>query len=231
MVQNDGAECINSENQAVETPDVDQRLWGLLRLRPARKVAEWALAEQERFESNHDGFEYHMSVAAALDPDYKNSREIVIAANRGIAPKLAAIMSRHPGELWNGYPNSREIALTFDDGPNAHTQALIDALVLAKAPATFFVVGNSGRKNRHRLLKKWRQMDLRWKTTHSHILIWLSAFPAPLNGQILRANVVIRSLTGRYLTSRPPGGDSDWIAHSYFSRLRAGFNFLDCGCG
>jgi peptidoglycan/xylan/chitin deacetylase (PgdA/CDA1 family) len=39
------------------------------------------------------------------------------------------------------------IALTFDDGPNgAHTEAVLDALAAAGARATFFVVGESARR-------------------------------------------------------------------------------------
>jgi peptidoglycan/xylan/chitin deacetylase (PgdA/CDA1 family) len=41
-----------------------------------------------------------------------------------------------------GTPNRPEIALTFDDGPGPYTDGVVQALLRAGAPGTFFVVGN-----------------------------------------------------------------------------------------
>ncbi len=40
-----------------------------------------------------------------------------------------------------GSPNKREVALTFDDGPSPYTTQVLAALTRARAPATFFVIG------------------------------------------------------------------------------------------
>ncbi|SEG64303.1 Peptidoglycan/xylan/chitin deacetylase, PgdA/CDA1 family [Nonomuraea solani] len=46
------------------------------------------------------------------------------------------------GKLTNRVETTEKlVALTFDDGPDEHTQEIIDALAAERAPATFFVVG------------------------------------------------------------------------------------------
>src|SRR5215468_4865876 len=41
----------------------------------------------------------------------------------------------------SGLPQGHTVALTFDDGPNAHTPAVLDALKAMNIKATFFIVG------------------------------------------------------------------------------------------
>src|ERR1700759_709006 len=42
----------------------------------------------------------------------------------------------------SGLRQAHVVALTFDDGPNANTPAVLDALKALKVKATFFIVGN-----------------------------------------------------------------------------------------
>ena len=57
-----------------EYAQTQARLWDLLRLRPARKAAEWALADRLASQGDQAGADAHRLVAAALDPDYKDAR-------------------------------------------------------------------------------------------------------------------------------------------------------------
>ena len=47
----------------------------------------------------------------------------------------------------SGLPRAHTIALTFDDGPNAHTAEVLDALKELNVKATFFIVGKQAHKN------------------------------------------------------------------------------------
>ena len=47
----------------------------------------------------------------------------------------------------SGLPRAHTIALTFDDGPNTNTAAVLDALKEMNVKATFFVVGTQARRN------------------------------------------------------------------------------------
>src|ERR1700761_1424308 len=47
----------------------------------------------------------------------------------------------------SGLVHNHIIALTFDDGPNAHTEELLDVLKKYNVKATFFIVGNMAHKN------------------------------------------------------------------------------------
>lgn len=45
-------------------------------------------------------------------------------------------------------PGQKMAALTFDDGPGTHTQAVLDALAAKHVPATFFVLGGAAAGNK-----------------------------------------------------------------------------------
>ena len=47
----------------------------------------------------------------------------------------------------SGLRASHTIALTFDDGPNAHTEEVLDALKELNVKATFFIVGNQAHRH------------------------------------------------------------------------------------
>ena len=48
----------------------------------------------------------------------------------------------------SGLRDAHTIALTFDDGPNAHTDEVLDALKEMHVKATFFIVGKQARAHR-----------------------------------------------------------------------------------
>ena len=47
----------------------------------------------------------------------------------------------------SGITQAHTIALTFDDGPNANTEAVLDVLKTLHVPATFFIVGNMAHRH------------------------------------------------------------------------------------
>jgi peptidoglycan/xylan/chitin deacetylase (PgdA/CDA1 family) len=53
----------------------------------------------------------------------------------------------------SGLTRAHTIALTFDDGPNAHTEEVLDALKKLHVKATFFIVGHMAHRNRATLAR------------------------------------------------------------------------------
>ena len=62
------------------------------------------------------------------------------AAKRAEAP-AAACPEPRPGVITAGDRDGDQVALTFDDGPSAQTEEVMDALARRDAKATFFVLG------------------------------------------------------------------------------------------
>ena len=197
------------------------RLWNLLRPRPAYKVAEWTLAQAMLAAGDTVGADAHLANAAALDPAYKDGRRFARALFGATAITMAGkVASPKPVVLWTGSSAARQVALTFDDGPNAaKTPALLDALEKANAPATFFVVGSRAElfPDLVRRMAKLGDEVENHSYTHPNMNLLI---PAEAESEILRNTVMIRSLTGRSPRFfRPPGGNADAevksLAHSY----------------
>ena len=181
------------------TAALQSRLWNLLKLRPCRKVAEWTLAQAEIAAGDHRNAEAHLANAAALDPAYKNGQQFA-----------HALLGSSASAFWAGNPARREIALTFDDGPNAlKTPALLDALDKAQAPATFFVVGSRAELVPDILRRMAARGDEVENHSYTHPNMNL-LIPSVAEEEILRTSVLIRALTGHQPHFfRPPGGNAN----------------------
>ena len=199
-VSNAGGEAHQAEADPA-TVALKTRLWNLLRLRPCLKVAEWTLAQYDLSQKDATGADAHLANAAALDPSYKNGRRFA---------RALFASGTSPITLWYGNPRRRQVALTFDDGPSAQkTPALLDALDAAHAPATFFVVGSRAELAPDILRRMARRGDEVENHSYTHPNMNL-VIPAVAEGELLRASVLIQSLTGhqpRFF--RPPGGNAD----------------------
>jgi peptidoglycan/xylan/chitin deacetylase (PgdA/CDA1 family) len=68
------------------------------------------------------------------------ARAAPVAAGGGKDTQLALFQSRTI--FHSGLIHAHTIALTFDDGPNAHTEEVLDALKKLHVKATFFIVGH-----------------------------------------------------------------------------------------
>ncbi len=193
---------------------LEGRVWNLLRLRPARKVAEWTLAGLCDAQGDRASGQSHRVVAAALDADYKDARRVARAVFGGQPGHLAVSAKSSPQGLYIGNASRKEVALTFDDGPNPQkTPALLDALAKASAPATFFVVGSRAEAAPDLVRRMAAMGDDVENHSYTHPNMAQTA-PAIAETEILRASVVIRALTGRSPRFfRPPGGQRNPVVY------------------
>lgn len=98
------------------------------------------------------------------------------------------------------------VALTFDDGPSAHTNRLLDTLGRENVKATFFVVGTMVDSNNAAVRRASDMgMEIGNHTMNHPTLTGLSY--AGVRGQLDPVNDRINRITGRRATwMRPPGG-------------------------
>ncbi len=223
QVSNKDAVVVKQAEGDAATPALKARLWNLLRLRPCRKVAEWTLAQAALAGGDRAHADTHLANAAALDLSYKDGRRFaralfgVPALASATGPRVA--LSR-PVILWTGNASRKQVALTFDDGPNpAKTPALLDALQKAHAPATFFVVGSRAEQAPDLLRRMTERGDEVENHSYTHPNMNL-VIPSVAEEEMLRANVLIQAMTGhqpRFF--RPPGGNANasvqHLAQSY----------------
>jgi len=86
----------------------------------------------------------------------------------------------------SGLRTTHAIALTFDDGPNARTGEVLDALKELNVKATFFIVGNQARRHPNLLRRIAREGHLLANHSASHAFLGtkFDADPAGLVDQI-----------------------------------------------
>ena len=86
----------------------------------------------------------------------------------------------------SGLPQAHTIALTFDDGPNAHTGEVLDALKALNVKATFFIVGDQAHRHPEMLARIAREGHLlaNHSATHAFLGAGYDAKPAALVEQI-----------------------------------------------
>ncbi len=111
------------------------------------------------------------------------------------------------GRLWRGNPHRREIALTFDDGPNpVATPLLLAILRRFGARATFFVIGEHGVP--YPYLIKQMVTDGHEVENHTFHHPKLTTVDAPtIRKELAATTEVIRQIAGPPRWFRPPGGD------------------------
>jgi len=86
----------------------------------------------------------------------------------------------------SGLPRAHTIALTFDDGPNARTAEVLDALKELNVKATFFIVGQQAHRHPDILARIAREGHLlaNHSATHAFLGARYDADPAALVEQI-----------------------------------------------
>ena len=103
-----------------------------------------------------------------------------------------------------------KLAITFDDGPDAKTTALLlDGLKARKVRATFFVIGEKAEQNPELICRMSEEGHLIGNHTYSHVqLNMLSSSQAC--SQVKAANDVIKEITGQeVIYLRPQYGEWD----------------------
>ena len=113
--------------------------------------------------------------------------------------------------LVHGAPGLREVALTYDDGPNPpYTDRILDVLREERVPATFFVVGRAAAAypaTLRRIVAEGHALgNHTWD--HAHLIVQSRA---AMRAELERTNATIGRITGRRTTlMRPPFGARDF---------------------
>lgn len=140
--------------------------------------------------------------AAAMQEAYKSPLELQAQHETELAEGL------HYRKLMHGDPASRQIAITFDDGPHPqYTPALLSILDRYHAKATFFLVGEKAEAWPDLVKAEIAAGHSVGNHTYHHVN--LTKIPERLVAtEILACGNVIKSITGKdpHLF-RPPGGD------------------------
>ncbi len=110
----------------------------------------------------------------------------------------------------SGLTRAHTIALTFDDGPNAHTEEVLDALKKLHVKATFFIVGHMAHRNPATLARIAAEGHLLANHSAEHVFLGSSydADPAKLLHQLRDVDDQIEPLMkpGDKLFFRAPYG-------------------------
>ena len=119
-----------------------------------------------------------------------------------------------------GAPTEREVALTFDDGPNPpYTDAILDVLRAERAHATFFVVGRAVAAypaTTRRIVREGNAIgNHSWD--HAHLIV---ESPATVRAELERTSDEIARVAGvRTTLMRPPFGARDFAVIAEAHRL------------
>jgi len=113
--------------------------------------------------------------------------------------------------LYAGAPTEREVALTFDDGPNPpYTDRILDVLQQEHVHATFFVVGRAAVAYPDTLRRIARDGHAIGNHTwdHEHMIV---DTPAGIRSELTRTESAIERITGQKTDlMRPPFGARDF---------------------
>ncbi len=110
----------------------------------------------------------------------------------------------------SGLTHAHSIALTFDDGPNAHTEEVLDVLKKYHVKATFFIVGNMAHRHPEILARIAAEGHLlaNHSATHAQLTSRYDANPDLLLNQLRDVDEQIQPLmkSGDKLYFRAPYG-------------------------
>lgn len=133
-------------------------------------------------------------------------RSIIVLAFMAVFIFYALVAGESEQIVWQ--KDEKKVAITFDDGPDAKTTALLlDGLKARKVRATFFVIGEKAEQNPELIRRMSEEGHLIGNHTYSHVqLNALSSNQAC--SQVKAANDVIEGITGQeVIYLRPPYGE------------------------
>jgi len=103
--------------------------------------------------------------------------------------------------------DAREVAITFDDGPDEKTEQILDMLKEAGFKASFFCIGQKMEKHPRLTQRIVDDGHLLGNHTWSHDSMFPLFLPARINQELVRTNTLIEQHTGQAnLFFRPPYG-------------------------
>jgi peptidoglycan/xylan/chitin deacetylase (PgdA/CDA1 family) len=121
--------------------------------------------------------------------------------------KIPLLNVKFDQEKFSVINRGKEVALTFDDGPAEHTEAVLDILKREKVNATFFIIGKNiaGRETLLKRMQEEAHSIGNHSFHHGFNFDWQSA--AKMQEEIALTNQAIESITGTSVTLfRPPYG-------------------------
>lgn len=126
------------------------------------------------------------------------------------------------GNLRGGLAD-KQLSLTFDDGPSAHTSGVLDTLAKYNIKATFFVNGNNATRYENLLKRMKSEGHLVANHTYSHPSLPKQS-ESEIISQITRTHEAISPYVDNdaYFFRAPFGAWATWIANLL---NRAGFDF------
>lgn len=131
------------------------------------------------------------------------------------------------------YPGGKVIYLTFDDGPGAYTDQLLDILAKYDVKATFFVIDTGNYSTMKRIVNEGHAIGIH-SVTHDYRQIYAS-MDAYFNDLYTMQQIIFEQTGVRTTLMRFPGGSSNTVSHfnkGIMSRLTkaveyAGFQYFD----
>ena len=171
-------------------------LWNRVKIKPSIKLACYYAGSYCLARGNTNEATPFFEKAGACDPDYADVRSL-----------LQKCYGRKGFQRFSGKPEAgKEVAITFDDGPNPSTQKLLDILSQEGVKATFFMVGSQVRLN-PAIVKTMADNghEIEAHTFSHRNLLQLTEKEA--ERELLRSAAAIRDATGKESALfRPPGG-------------------------
>ena len=108
------------------------------------------------------------------------------------------------------YPEGKAVYLTFDDGPGAYTQRLLDVLDRYDAKATFFVIGSGSGQMMQQIVERGHSIGIH-SVSHDYGEIYAS--PQAFFDDMSQTQQIIFQNTGvRTTLLRFPGGSSNMVS-------------------
>ena len=222
VVKNAGSEAPSPRVLGDEAALVWSGLWKLMRLEPSAVGVNYHLAGRASDENDVETAQAALERVLAIDPDHLDAGDR-LAKLYGSDGKYEAVH--------RGAQDGKRIALTFDDGPKAHTGQLLDALKEAGVTATFFVVGKQVEQFPE-LVKRMADEghEIQNHTYNHRDLEYLTE--REIKQELFKTAALVRSITGKSMRCvRPPGGHEGRRLRAVTARFGMRTVFWSANCG
>lgn len=167
------------------------------------------------FDENGNDMTEYIAVSGDLRPDTPGEYTIEYTITNAVGDSVSARRSvTVAGEMLSTPEVSEDkvVYLTFDDGPGAYTDALLDVLAEYGAKATFFVTGNRERY-RDAITRAYNEGHAIGVHSYTHDYGEIYSGEEAFFDDFNRTQDMIYSLTGSYTQlCRFPGGSSNTVS-------------------
>jgi len=166
--------------------------------------------------------------AAAIDP----GAEGVLSALSALYKTNGMHLFSEDAEIYQGPGNKKQVALTFDDGPNPlYTPNLLNELKRYDAHGTFFLVGKMAQQYPDLVLQILADGNELANHTYTHPNL-TKLNQQEIIAEVLRTRTVIKEITGRQTNLvRPPGGNIDMFVKKQLRALDYNIIYWDINAG